>query len=203
MEGQPAGVGGPDVIGAECLPASDNPEKSENLVSVGTQQGFSPFLTYSESGSVENTPAAGPTDRGLRRAAEPHGWQVPSAALPGLSGVPRAWRDGVAMLAERTAPHGVTMTRWRVFRWNAGRVLADHGAALHDAGWGGLDLFGLYAAAPVTNPSGWGVAWLLERGGAVLDVERDGIGIRREPGGSRLVFRTRAIRVGVVLAWEL
>ena len=141
------------MIGAERLPNSENSEKGENLASVGTKQGFSPFLTYSEPGFIEIHRRPG------RRTAlhtdwqKLHEWQALSARLPPVSGMPLAWRAGVAMLAERTAPPGVTMARWRVFRWNAERLLADHGAALHDAGWDGLDLFGLYAMAPVTNPS--------------------------------------------------
>ena len=65
------------------------------------------------------------------------------------------------------------LARWQVFQFNAARPMEAHGVALQAAGWDGLDLFGLHGAAPVTNPSGWGVAWLLERGGVVLDVAPD------------------------------
>lgn len=77
------------------------------------------------------------------------------------------------------------------------------GVALYAAGGDDLDLFGLHGAAPVTNPSGWGVAWLLELGGVVLDVAPDTIGLRRTPDGARLVYRRRGIRTGVVMAWSL
>ena len=120
-----------------------------------------------------------------------------------VAGVPLEWHEGVELLADRPAPEGIPLARWRVFRFNAARLVEAHGVALHAAGWDGLDLFGLHGAAPVTNPSGWGVAWLLERGGMVLDVAPDAIGLRWTPDGARVVYRRRGIRAGVAMAWSL
>lgn len=85
------------------------------------------------------------------------------------------------------------------------RLLRDHGAALHDAGWDALDLFGLHRRAPAMNPAGWGLAWLLGAAGEVLDVAPDAVGMRRGQDGARLTFRRdcRAARAGVVPAWAL
>ena len=44
---------------------------------------------------------------------------------------------------------------------------------------------------------------MLDKDGNVLDVTPDGVGLCRMPGGSRLVFRGRALVPGAVPAWEL
>ena len=109
------------------------------------------------------------------------------------------------LLAILPAPDAIPPQRWAVLAATAARLVRGHGAKLHAAGWGTLDLFGLYSAAPVTNPSGWGLAWLLGEAGEVLDVAPKAIGMRQRPNGARLAFRrAQAIeRPGVRPAWNL
>jgi len=84
-------------------------------------------------------------------------------------------------------------------------LLRDHGTALHGAGWDALDLFGLDAVAPATNPPGWSLAWLLGERGEVLDVSPGVIGMRLHPDGARLGFYRRqgGRWAGIVPAWGL
>ena len=133
---------------------------------------------------------------------------TPSAdALPPIlpmPGVPPEWCEGVWLLASRRAPASISLRRWRILQVDAARLLRDHGAELHAAGWNTLDLFGLHAVAPEANPSGWGMAWLLD-GGEVLDVAPGEVGMVRRGGGARLVFRPRsaAARASVIPAWKV
>jgi len=124
------------------------------------------------------------------------------AAAPG---VPPNWCEGVALLAAMPAPDVIPPDRWASLAAAAHRLLRNHGAELHVAGWDALDLFGLHATAPATNPAGWGLAWLIGTAGEMLDVAPDAVGMRRGPDGARLTFRRRcpAARVGVVLAWNV
>ncbi len=119
--------------------------------------------------------------------------------------VPAAWCDGVAQMDGMTTPDGIIPARWATLAATSVRLLRDHGAALHRAGWDALDLFGLHQYAPATNPAGWGLAWLLGEIGEVLDVSPDAVGMRCSPNGARLAFRRRceAARAGVVPAWGL
>ncbi len=122
-----------------------------------------------------------------------------------VPGVPAAWCKGVASLAAATPPSGITSARWAALAATSTHLLQSHGAELHRAGWDALDLFGLHATAPATNPPGWGLAWLLGAAGEVLDVAPDTIGMRRGPDGARLTCRggCEAARAGVVPAWNL
>ncbi len=54
--------------------------------------------------------------------------------------------------------------------------------------------------APAANPFGWGLAWLLDAAGEVLDVSPDAVGLRRYPDGARLTYRRRSAmaRAGVL-----
>lgn len=106
------------------------------------------------------------------------------------------------LLAAMACPARIEPQRWAAFVATAGRLLRDHGPTLHAAGWGTLDLFGLHQVAPDTHPPGWGLSWLLETDGDVLDVGADVVGLRRQPGGARMGFRKRS-RAGAVPAWEL
>jgi hypothetical protein len=76
----------------------------------------------------------------------------------------------VALLATLPAPPTIPDRRWSVLAATSARLLQDHGAALHGTGWNALDVFGLDASAPATNPPGWRLAWLLGEHGEVLDV---------------------------------
>lgn len=122
-----------------------------------------------------------------------------------LPGVPPEWCQGVAQLATMPAPPTIPPRRWAMLAANAARLLRDHGAELHAAGWDVLDLFGLHAGAPAEHPPGWGLAWLLGASGEVLDVAPDVIGMRRGPDGARLAYRRRSAsrRAGLALAWHL
>ena len=126
----------------------------------------------------------------------------PTAAPPG---VPRTWYEGVALLATRPAPLAIPPARWTVYAATAARLLREQGAALHRAGWDELALFGLHAAAPAANPTGWGLAWLLGEAGEVLDVTPEAVGMRNRPNGARLTLRRQqaAGNAGIVAAWTL
>lgn len=138
----------------------------------------------------------------------PHVPPGPAAVPPPLRafpGVPAAWCEGVVGLAALAAPDTITPVRWAALAATSTRLLRDHGAALHAAGWDALDLFGLHATAPATNPPGWGLAWLLGSTGEVLDVAPEVIGLRRGPDGARLAYRRgcAAARARMVPAWVL
>jgi len=130
---------------------------------------------------------------------------APPPATPALPGVPPNWCKGLALLTTRPAPPTIPPRRWAVLAATCARLLQDHGAALHGAGWDALDLFGLNITAPATNPPGWGLAWLLGEHGEVLDVAPDVIGMRWGPDGARLVFRRThaSTKVAIVPAWKL
>ena len=130
---------------------------------------------------------------------------APFPALSDIPGVPRAWCEGVARLAAMPAPDIITPARWAALAGASVRLLRDHGAELHAAGWDTIALFGLHAAAPMTHPPAWGLAWLLGENGEVLDLSRDAIGMRRGPDGARLAFRRTltATRAVAVPAWAL
>ncbi len=119
--------------------------------------------------------------------------------------VPRAWCEGVALLATRPAPMSIAPARWAVLASTSARLLRGHGAALHRAGWDDRALFGLHAIAPAANPTGWGLAWLLGEAGEVLDVTSEAVGMRNRPNGARLVLRRQqaAGNAGIVAAWTL
>ena len=95
------------------------------------------------------------------------------AVVSVVAGVPLEWHEGVELLADRPAPEGIPLARWRVFRFNAARLVESTGwpCKLRDGtAWTYSDCTGL--RQPRTCPA-WGVAWLLERGGVVLDVAPD------------------------------
>jgi len=101
----------------------------------------------------------------------------------------------LALLATLPAPPTIPPRRWAVLAATSARLLRDHGAALHGAGWDALHLFGLDATALATNSPGWGLAWLLGEHGEVLDVAPEAVGMRQGAGGARLAYRA-AGRVG-------
>jgi len=130
--------------------------------------------------------------------------QAPVPSLSDIPGVPRAWCEGVALLATLQAPPTIPPRRWAVLAATSSRLQRDHGAALHATGWDALDLFGLDATAPATNPAGWSLAWLLGEHGEVLDVSPGVIGMRWGPDGARLAYRRNtSARVATLPAWNL
>ena len=102
-------------------------------------------------------------------------------------------------------PATIPDARWTAYAATAARLLREHGAALHRAGWDDLALFGLHAIAPAANPTGWGLAWLLGEAGEVLDVTPEAIGMRNRPNGARLTLRRQQVagHAGIVAAWTL
>ena len=122
-----------------------------------------------------------------------------------LPGVPLDWCEGVGLLATVPAPPTILSRRWAALAASAFRLVRDHGAELHTAGWDALDLFGLHSIAPLANPTGWGLAWLLGVAGEVLDVAPEAVGMRHGPGGARMVFHQRRARErsGISLAWNV
>ena len=122
--------------------------------------------------------------------------------VPDVPGVPDEWTRGVRALAAMACPARIEPQRWAVYVATAGRLLIGHGAALHAAGWGTLDLFGLHQVAPSSHCPGWGLVWLLDTAGTVLDVGEAEVGMQRQPGGTRMGFRKWS-GAGAVPAWEL
>ena len=163
----------------------ENPEKSENLGVEEDGVRFSPLSPFSEPGAAQNAvsgvsavalavvrayrrPAPPEPPRAPRRRRKPDAshpqsthtrCSVPTSTM--LPGVPPDWCKGVALLAALPPPPGIPLLRWTLLAVTSARLLRDHGAALHWAGWDALDLFGLHPTAPAINPPGWGVAWLL------------------------------------------
>ena len=131
------------------------------------------------------TPPPGVTDRngqksppmltcdGVTGQKEENGRQKGIQVPQGLADVPPEWRQGIARLATMPPPATIPDARWTAYAATATRLLREHGAALHRAGWDELALFGLHAAAPAANPTGWGLAWLLGEAGEVLDAYSD------------------------------
>ena len=132
-------------------------------------------------------------------------WDTYPHPLQAFPGVPAAWCEGVARLAGMVPPDAIMPARWAGLTATSARLLQDHGAELHAAGWDALDLFGLHRTAPAANPPGWGLAWLLGHAGEVLDVAPDAVGMRYGPGGARLAFRRgcAAAKAGAAPAWTL
>lgn len=200
-------------------PSPENPEKGENPGAKGGGAGFSPYspfpgLAAAQNGTGDSAAAALAVVRAYRRTPPPKPTRkprqaatVPDTAPPAssLPSVPPEWTEGVALLAIRPAPDGITAPRWRVLQAAAARLLRDHAAALHAAGWDALDLFGLHADAPAANPSGWGLAWLLGVAGEALDVSAEAVRLRQGPDGARLAYRRpgASARAGTVPAWAL
>ena len=84
-------------------------------------------------------------------------------SLAGLPTVPQDWRDGVAALATMLAPSGIAADRWGELARTSGRLVRDHGPALHAAGWRTLDVFGLHGLAAATTAPGGGLRGCLAR----------------------------------------
>ena len=148
---------------------------------------------------VKLTPSPNPMQR-----PPPARASAPSCARHGGGlAVPEEWLEGMERLATMPSPPRIDARRWAAYVATAARLLRDQGPALHGAEWGTLALFGLHRHAPDTNPPGWGLAWLLNAAGEVLDVTPDSVGMRQTPGGARLVFRRRPHTAGVVPVWEL
>jgi len=122
-----------------------------------------------------------------------------AASLPG---VPVAWSEGVEALATMACPARIEPRRWGELAHTSARLLRDNGSALHAARWTAVELFGLHPRAPSAYPPGWGLAWLLDATGTVLDANEDVVGMCRQPGGARMGFRKRP-QAGAVPAWEL
>lgn len=154
--------------------------------------------------------------RDTRRDASAYAVPPPPAAVPPrpapappsiayLPGVPRAWCEGVAALASTPPPDSIPAARWAALAATSARLLRDHGASLHKAGWDALDLFGLHRTHPGTNPPAQGLAWLLGAAGDVLDVASDTLWLRRDRDGGRMTFRrpTDAARIEAEPAWLL
>ena len=134
--------------------------------------------------------------------------QAPSAArvaLVPLPGVPPEWCEGVARLATLPAPDSIPPARWAVLAATSVRLLRDHGAELHAAGWTVLDLFGLHVIAPAAYPPGWGLAWLLGEAGRVLDVSPAVVGFALRPGAARLAHSKQQApaQAGCSPSWTL
>ncbi len=128
------------------------------------------------------------------------GEAVPLAAPPGA---PAEWETGVARLAATPPPTGITPARWGVFQADAARLLGEHGSALADAGWDGLDVFGLHCWAPFTRYDAAGLAWLAH--GRPLGAITAEAAELVAPAGHHLTCRRMApyARAEAILAWKV
>ncbi len=212
-------MGGGGVTALLPHPGSENPGKGENSHNGKTTPGFPPLSPFPGSTMTQiaavggaaaaldavrayrRTPTPKPPRKPRRSAVRPH--TLPAASA--FPGVPLDWYENIARLGTVPAPEGITPHRWQAFQATAARLLRDHGAELHAAGWDALDLFGLHRAAPATYPPGWSLAWLLNAQGEVLDVGPDVVGLRCVPDGARLAFQRQSVmaRAGTVPAWTL
>jgi len=123
--------------------------------------------------------------------------------VPVLPGVPPEWCAGVYRLQDVPTPGRIDPTRWVRFRYDALRLLHEHGAALHAAGWDPLNLFGLHRNAPDRRPDGMGVAWLMRKL-AVAAVTAEAVSLVTAAGVGKRVFRMgETARLEAVVAWEL
>ena len=207
------------------LPGPEKPGKDEKPFKpdVGTPfSGFPPFpaLGTAQDAALPGAAAALAAVRSYRRVPTPKPPRSPrrkppstggrtaraglgeAPAMPTLPGVPPDWCEGVALLTARPAPPTILPRRWAALAVTSARMLRNHGAALHGAGWDALELFGLHSTAPMTHPPGWGLAWLLGEHGEILDLAPDVIGMCWGPDGARLAYRRRgAGRGGAVPAW--
>lgn len=138
----------------------------------------------------------------LNPSPKPAGTPRDDVAEASLPGVPDEWTRGVRALAAMACPARIEPQRWAVYVATAGRLLRDHGADLHAARWTTAEVFGLHQVAPSTHCPGWGLVWLLDTAGTVLDVSEAEVGMQRQPGGTRMGFRKRS-GAGAVPAWEL
>jgi len=216
------------VTALQPIPGPEKPEKGGKFPEPDVGTPFSGFPPFSDPGMVQGAAltgvaAAPAVVRSYRRIPPPELPRAPrrkppstgngaarvglgvAPPAPTLPAVPPEWCRGVALLATVLPPDGIAPPRWRAFQATAAQLLRDPGAELHAAGWDALDLFGLHATAPATNPSGWGLAWLAGAHGEVLDVAPDAVGMRRHPDGARLAYRRagRMARAGMVPAWQL
>jgi hypothetical protein len=120
------------------------------------------------------------------------------------AGIPRAWAEGFARLAEMSCPLGIPARRWRRFVDDAGRFL-DRGwaAKAAAAGWEPMDLLGCDRERPWQRIDMMGLLWLLN--GAVVIALTEATATTYNADGARLTYRriTGAQRVGACLGWEL
>ena len=142
-------------------------------------------------------PAPGPGLAGLAALAGGH---RPASKL--LPGVPAAWCQGVARLAVLAAPDSITPARWAALAATSARMLREHGAALHWAGWDGLDLFGLHRSALAARTDCMGLAWLLD--GPVASITTEAVMMLATGGHALRVTRMGSqARLLAVPAWDL
>ncbi len=217
---------GRGVTALQPHPGPEKPEKGEKPPEPDAGVAFPGFSPFSGPGAMQDAAPSGAAAalaalRSYRRVPPPEPPRAarskPDAAppppprarrvsaAPTPPGVPLDWCEGVATIAARPAPPAIPPRRWAVLAATCDRLLRDHGAELHRAGWDATDLWGLDAIAPAARPDGWGVAWLLGDHGDVLDVAPDVIGMRQGPGGARLTYRRpgASARAGTVPAWLL
>lgn len=120
------------------------------------------------------------------------------------AGIPRAWAEGFARLAEMPCPTNIPPRRWRRFVDDAGRFLdRGWGAKAASLGWGATDLLGCDRHRPWQRIDVQGLLWLLD--GAEVVALTEATATTRNSDGARLTFRrvTDPNRVGTCLAWEL
>ncbi len=126
------------------------------------------------------------------------------AALATVSpSTPQEWLEGVSGLRAMPAPEGMAPESWMLFLASCNAFMEGPwpGKAA-SLGWTAHNLFGCHALKPVERVDRMGLLWLLG-GGRIAALTSESATIEM-PSGSRLTYRTNAIREpGDVLAWEL
>jgi hypothetical protein len=146
-----------------------------------------------------------PTDPGWPGIQTEH--LAPICGLPpefaDLGGVPRQWREGVALLLCRASPRGVHPHRWHLFVEDCRRFIvstwAPEAARL---GWDEIALFGCSATNPLGCSERAGLSWIVA-GGRILQLWADAADIQSVTGLPRPYRRRHRGRSGVRLPWEL
>lgn len=123
----------------------------------------------------------------------------PRTAPPGPT-VPACWLDALTALEAAPAPAGWHPDDWREAVQGARVMLRNHGTALDACAWSALEVFGLDGASPWYRRD-VGLCRFLVDGWRVSAVAAQWIELRT-PKGSRLTYPRRALRAGLVLAWE-
>ncbi len=117
--------------------------------------------------------------------------------------MPLDWCEGVTRLAMAPPLTSIAPDRWRLFHTDAVRVLHQHGAELHTAGWDALDLFGLHPVASATRLDCMRLAMLLDSR-RLNAITPETVGIVTAGGHSLRVWRMgQQARREAVMAWNM
>jgi hypothetical protein len=90
------------------------------------------------------------------------GPRTPATGIDAPAGVPAAWVEGVARLAEMPCPVRFPAPRWALVVSDAEAFLDSWAAVAHRLGWPAWELFGCHGRAPWGRIQGMGLVLLLK-----------------------------------------